>query len=139
MENDAVKMALAYLCASFRAEVDAWQARAYSRILKGYADELVWAGAERLLSAAAQGQQFYPLPTAPQWKEQIERELRARRKQAAAIHATCATCHGTRWVDTPVGVVRCQCHVRMMAAMTAVGIPAQLEATRDERLPDYSE
>ena len=137
MDQTAVKMALAYLCATFRAEVDAWQARAYTRILKGYADDLVWAGAERLVAAAGQGQKYYPIPTAPQWREQIERELRDRRKQAAALHAECQTCDGTRWVDTPRGVVRCQCHQRMMAAMTAVGTPAQLEATHDDGLPDH--
>lgn len=130
MDHDAVKLALAYLCATFRAEVDRWQARAYSRLLQGYADDLIWAGAERLLALASQGVKYYPIPTAPQWKEQIERELRQRRAHAAALHADCPTCLGSRWVDTPQGVVRCACHQRMMAAMTQIGVP-QLE-TRDD-------
>ena len=127
-EQSAVKMALAYLCATFRAEVDAWQARAYTRVLKGYPEDLVWAGAERLIALSARGQKYYPIPTAPQWKEQVERELRDRRKHAAALHANCQTCHGARWLDTPRGVVRCPCHQRMMAAMTQIGVP-QLETT----------
>ena len=64
-----VQAGLAYLVSTFRAEVDSWQVRAYTKALAGIDAETVMAAAEHLIDQAAAGRKFYPLPNAPAWKE----------------------------------------------------------------------
>ena len=56
-----VQSALAYLVSTFRAEVDSWQVRAYTKALAGIDAETVMAAAEHLIDQAAAGRKFYPV------------------------------------------------------------------------------
>lgn len=117
-----VKDALAYLCATFRAEVDSWQVRAYERALAGIPAPVVMQAAETLVEAAAQGRKFYPLPTAPEWKQAAQGLVQALRAEAAK--AALATCEHGGWEQVLEDGVwkarRCACHQTAMTAMLAV-------------------
>lgn len=130
--TDAVKTGLLMLCATFRAEVDAWQARAYTRALKDVPEAFVMAGADRLVAEAAAGRQFYPMPTAPQWKQACAAEIaQARQKASAVLLGQCS--HAGHWesvrlADGTEAVRRCGCYRRALAEMDAVAAPLPMIA-----------
>ena len=130
-----IQAALAYLCATFRAEVDSWQVRAYQRALKDLDRETIMAAAEHLIDQAAAGRKFYPMPTAPEFKEACAGVIDRKRKAAFAL--------GTSGCDHPgymeeyqddKGVWwtrRCACYQRGKQLMEAAGQPLAL--------PSYTE
>ena len=134
---DAIGNGLAYLCATFRAEVDSWQVRAYRRALAKIPADIIMDAAEHLIDQAANGRKFFPLPQAPQWKEACATVIKARRQDAFKL--------GTSGCDHPSfmesyqdenGVEwtrRCQCYLRGKHLMAAAGQPLALPAvTPDE-------
>ncbi len=134
---DAIGNGLAYLCATFRAEVDSWQVRAYRRALATIPADIIMDAAEHLIDQAANGRKFFPLPQAPQWKEACATVIKARRQDAFKL--------GTSGCDHPSfmesyqdenGVEwtrRCQCYLRGKQLMAAAGEPLALPAvTPDE-------
>ena len=128
--NHPISNALAYLVATFRAEVDSWQVRAYQRALTDIDAETVMAAAERLIDQAAAGRKFYPLPTAPEWKQACSEVIATKRKAAFALMT--ASCehpsfmesyqdeHGAHWTR------RCDCYQQGIKAMEAAGQPLAL-------------
>jgi len=134
---DAIGNGLAYLCATFRAEVDSWQVRAYRRALAEIPADIIMDAAEHLIDQATNGRKFFPLPQAPQWKEACATVIKARRQDAFKL--------GTSGCDHPSfmesyqdenGVEwtrRCQCYLRGKQLMAAAGQPLALPAvTPDE-------
>ena len=127
-----VQAGLAYLVSTFRAEVDSWQVRAYTKALAGIDAETVMAAAEHLIDQAAAGRKFYPLPTAPEWKEACASVIKTRRQDAFKL--------GTSGCDHPsfmesykddAGVEwtrRCQCYQRGKQLQAAAGKPLALPA-----------
>lgn len=71
------------------------------------------------------------MPKPGELKAECAKVIAKRRAAAAKLHADCSTCHGSRWIHTPQGEVRCGCHVRIMTAMNAVGKPLELPAAPD--------
>ena len=132
-----VQAGLAYLVSTFRAEVDSWQVRAYTKALAGIDAETVMAAAEHLIDQAAAGRKFYPLPTAPEWKAACVAVINTKRQDAFRL--------GTQGCDHPSfmesyqdaqGVQwtrRCGCYQRGQQLMAAAGQPLALPAvTLDE-------
>lgn len=119
--NTPILRGLEFLCQNFGAEIDAWERRAYERTLAGIDPGVVAEAAQLLVDEAAAGRKFFPIPKAPDWKGACVKVIQKRRVAAAELHKDCDVCHGSRWIDTPQGMARCGCHVRMMAAMDAVG------------------
>lgn len=135
MSTEAVKAGLMLLCATFRAEVDQWQARAYHRALKDVPEAFILAGADRLVNEAAGGRKFYPLPTAPDWKAACAKEITlARQKAAQLLLSTCS--HSGHWetvTDHGVDAVRrCACYRQAMTAMNTVAAPLTLSGGTDD-------
>ena len=132
-----VQSALAYLVSTFRAEVDSWQVRAYTKALAGIDAETVMAAAEHLIDQAAAGRKFYPLPTAPEWKAACVAVINTKRQDAFRL--------GTEGCDHPSFMEsyqdaqgrewtrRCDCYQRGQQLMAAAGQPLALPAvTLDE-------
>ena len=132
-----VQSALAYLVSTFRAEVDSWQVRAYTKALAGIDAETVMAAAEHLIDQAAAGRKFYPLPTAPEWKAACVAVINTKRQDAFRL--------GTQGCDHPSFMEsyqdaqgrewtrRCDCYQRGQQLMAAAGQPLALPAvTLDE-------
>ena len=132
-----VQSALAYLVSTFRAEVDSWQVRAYTKALAGIDAETVMAAAEHLIDQAAAGRKFYPLPTAPEWKAACVAVINTKRQDAFRL--------GTEGCDHPSFMEsyqdaqgrewtrRCGCYQRGQQLMAAAGQPLALPAvTLDE-------
>ena len=132
-----VQAGLAYLVSTFRAEVDSWQVRAYTKALAGIDAETVMAAAEHLIDQAAAGRKFYPLPTAPEWKAACATVIKTRRQDAFKL-GTSGCDHpsfmesyqdaqGVQWTR------RCGCYQRGQQLMAAAGQPLALPAvTLDE-------
>ena len=132
-----VQAGLAYLVSTFRAEVDSWQVRAYTKALAGIDAETVMAAAEHLIDQAAAGRKFYPLPTAPEWKAAGATVIKTRRQDAFKL-GTSGCDHpsfmesyqdaqGVQWTR------RCGCYQRGQQLMAAAGQPLALPAvTLDE-------
>lgn len=132
--SDAVKAGLALLSATFRAELDAWQVRAYQRALKGVPADVLLVAADRLIDQAASGRKFFPLPTAPDWKGACAVILEERRR-AAFLMGLEGCDHSSQFEEftDKYGVIRmrrCACYQRGQALMAAVGALA---------LPSYTE
>ena len=134
---DAIGNGLAYLCATFRAEVDSWQVRAYRRALAKIPADIMMDAAERLIDQAAAGRKFYPLPTAPEWKAACVAVINTKRQDAFRL--------GTQGCDHPSFMEsyqdaqgrewtrRCDCYQRGQQLMAAAGQPLALPAvTLDE-------
>lgn len=137
--TNPISNALAYLVATFRAEVDSYQVRAYQRALADIDGETVMAAAERLINQAANGRKFYPLPTAPEWKQAC-RDIIAQKRKAAFAVMTEACEHaafmeeyqderGVWWTR------RCACYRQGIKAMAAAGRPLALPSYADEDNP----
>ncbi|NBQ41610.1 MAG: hypothetical protein EBU23_03345, partial [Mycobacteriaceae bacterium] len=62
--SQGVKALALFLGATFRADIDALQLRAYARVLEGIADDVLLAAGEKLVDEAASGKRFFPVPTA---------------------------------------------------------------------------
>ena len=137
MSTSPVQAGLAYLVSTFRAEVDSWQVRAYTKALAGIDAETVMAAAEHLIDQAAAGRKFYPLPTAPEWKQACAVIIDSKRQ--AAFRLGLGGCdhpsfmesyqdeNGVEWTR------RCQCYLRGKQLMAAAGQPLALPAvTLDE-------
>jgi hypothetical protein len=130
MSSEATKAGLMLLCATFRAEVDKWQVRAYERALKDVPEPFILAGADRLVAEATAGRKFYPLPTAPEWKAACGVEIQeARKKAASLLLSTCS--HSGHWVTVTLNngveaVRRCPCYRQAMTAMDQVATPLAL-------------
>ena len=134
---DAIGNGLAYLCATFRAEVDSWQVRAYRRALAEIPADIIMDAAEHLIDQAANGRKFFPLPQAPQWKEACATVIKTRRQDAFKL-GTSGCDHpsfmesyqdaqGVQWTR------RCDCYQRGQQLMAAAGQPLALPAvTLDE-------
>lgn len=135
MTSSPIKNALAYLVATFRSEVDSYQARAYERALKDVAGEVVMAAAEQLINQAAAGRKFYPMPTAPEWKEAAAQVIATKRREAFQIGV--AGCEHPQFMESyrdEQGVEwtrRCACYQRGKQLMAAAGEPLAL--------PNYTE
>lgn len=118
--NKPIKDALAYLCATFRATVDTWQARAYIKTLEDLPPAHVMRAAEVLVAEAAAGRKFYPLPTAPEWRKACLALLdEERKKMATTLLADCTHDGGWEQFETEDGWIarRCACHKAAMAAI----------------------
>lgn len=134
--SDGVKALALYLGSTFRADIDSLQLRAYQRALEGIPNDVLLEAADRLVNAAAGGQRFFPVPTAPDVKRHAAAVLASRR--AAAAKRALAVCqHDGGW--TPVvdaeGVERlrrCPCWRAAQDAMAAVGQPIALPPSREE-------
>lgn len=132
INSDAIGNGLAYLCATFRSEVDSWQVRAYRRALAAIPADIIMDAAEHLIDQAAAGRKFYPLPQAPEWKEACAVVIKTRRQDAFKL--------GTSGCDHPsfmesykddAGVEwtrRCQCYQRGKQLQAAAGKPLALPA-----------
>jgi len=129
MSNESVQSGLMLLCATFRAEVDKWQVRAYERALKEVPEAFILAGADRLIAEATAGRKFYPLPTACEWKAACAVEIaEARKKVASLLLSTCShTGHWETVTENGVeAVTRCACYRHAMKAMNTVAQPLAL-------------
>lgn len=144
MSSEATKTGLMLLCATFRAEVDKWQVRAYERALSDVPAPFIMAGADRLVAEATAGRKFYPLPTAPEWKAACAREIQeARKKVASLLLSSCS--HAGHWESVTLAngaeaVRRCPCYRQAMTAMNEVAAPLALpggtDAVRNESYAD---
>ena len=85
MSTNAVEAGLALLVSTFRADLDSYQVRAYKRALAGIDGETVLAAADHLIDQAAGGRKFYPLPSAPEWKQACASVIDTKRKAAFQI------------------------------------------------------
>lgn len=123
---------LEFLCQTFGGEMDAWERKAYERTLAGIDGGVIAEAAQLLVDEASAGRQFYPIPKAPDWKAACVKVIQRRRCAIAANETKCEECHGTRWIHKTVNGrsfdVRCECHMRLMAAMDAVGKLLELPA-----------
>jgi len=127
-----IKNALAYLVATFRAEVDSYQVRAYERVLREIPGDVVMDAAEDLINQAAGGRKYYPMPTATEWKEACSKIIQKRRKAAFEIGASGCTHpsyleeyqdeRGVWWSR------RCACYERGKKLMLAAGTPIAIES-----------
>ena len=130
-----IESGLAYLCATFRAELDSFQVRAYKRALAGIAGDVVMTACERLIDEAAAGRKFYPLPTAPQWKEACAKVLDQKRRDAFRLST--ASCEHSRFMeeyqkdDGTWWTRRCACYQQGMKAMEAAGQPLALPSYQE--------
>lgn len=130
MSTSPVQAGLAYLVSTFRAEVDSWQVRAYTKALAGIDAETVMAAAESLIDQAAAGRKFFPLPTAPEWKAACAAVIKTKRQDAFRL-GTAGCDHpsfmesyqddqGLQWTR------RCACYERGKQWMAAAGQPLAL-------------
>jgi len=134
----AIKDGLAALVIAFRADVDEPLKRVYLRVLNDIAPAVVTAAADRLLREA--GRRF--LPTPAEWIERcagvIDERRAAMALQVQAMKAKCAVREAgdcvNDFVDTEVGVRRCECHRRGLEMMRQVDAPIARPA-----LPEASE
>lgn len=130
MASGPVEAGLALLTSTFRAELDSYQVRAYQRALKGLPADVVLPACDRLIDEAAAGRQFFPMPTAPQWKEACAKIIEAKRKEAFRLGT--AGCEHPSFMEEyqdERGVSwtrRCACYQRGKLAMAAVGEPLAL-------------
>lgn len=140
MTPTPIKNALAYLVATFRSEVDTYQARAYERALAGIPGEVVMAAAEHLIDQAAAGRKFYPMPTAPEWKEACSKVIETKRREAFQIGVS--GCEHPRFLDEyqdDKGVWwtrRCACYERGKQLMAAAGEPLALPSYTEPERPE---
>ena len=127
-----VQAGLAYLVSTFRAEVDSWQVRAYTKALAGIDAETVMAAAEHLIDQAAAGRKFYPLPTAPEWKAACATVIKTKRENAFRLGT--AGCDHPSFMESyrdDAGVEwtrRCACYERGKQLQAAAGKPLALPA-----------
>lgn len=132
----AVKQGLAFMTATFRAELDKPQVRAYVRALKDVPPDVLMDAAQLLIDEAAAGRKFYPMPLAPDWKGACAKVINQRRAVALKALGACAICDGTRWLEKEVDGVkrltRCYCFVKLLADADAVGKPLSLPPARDD-------
>lgn len=131
-----IKSLALFLGATFRADIDALQLRAYARALDGIADDVLLAAGEKLVDEAASGKRFFPVPTPADVKRQAAAVLAERRK-AAAARALADCQHDSGWtsftdVDGVERVKRCDCWRAAQAAMNAVGQPIALPPAQQE-------
>jgi hypothetical protein len=129
---DAIGNGLAYLCATFRAEVDSWQVRAYRRALATIPADIIMDAAEHLINQAANGRKFFPLPQAPQWKAACAEVIQTKRQNAFRLGTTGCDhpsfmesyqdAQGLQWTR------RCACYQRGKQLMAAAGEPLALPA-----------
>ncbi len=130
-----VQAGLAYLVATFRADVDSWQVRAYTKALAGIDAETVMAAAEHLVNQAAAGRKFFPLPTAPDWKAACAAVIETQRR--AAFQQGVANCTHPSFMESyqdAEGVEwtrRCDCYRRGKQLMAAVHAPLALPMWTD--------
>lgn len=111
---------LALFMATFRAKLDDYQVRAYSRSLDGIPADVLFEAADGLINAAAGGRKFYPLPTAPDVKGACAEVMSKRRNAAARLHLDGCE-HSGHWIDEGRGMTRCPCWTQAMRAMETVG------------------
>lgn len=81
----SIEAGLALFCATFRAELDSYQVRAYKRALSGIDAETVLTAADHLIDQASAGRKFYPLPSAPEWKQACAAVIERKRQAAFRI------------------------------------------------------
>ena len=130
MSTSPVQAGLAYLVSTFRAEVDSWQVRAYTKALAGIDAETVMAAAESLIDQAAAGRKFFPLPTAPEWKAACAAVIKTKRQDAFKLGTT--GCDHPSFMESykdDAGVEwtrRCACYQRGKQLMAAAGQPLAL-------------
>lgn len=135
-----IKGALAYLVATFRAEVDTYQARAYERALAEIPGDVIMEAAEDLINQAAGGRKFYPMPTAPEWKEACSKIIEKKRRAAFLIGINgCEHPSFLEEYQDERGVWwtrRCQCYERgkklMAAAGESLALPSYTERETEE-------
>lgn len=147
MTRTPVRDGLAFLTSTFRAEIDAWERRAYERMLDHVPKDVLMDACDALVLEAAAGRKFYPMPTAPEWLGACAKVIDRRRAQAVkALMAEekekgpCETCHGSRWVNVKAedghdALKRCECWLgikrRIEAAGTRLELPPALDSERD--------
>jgi len=122
-----VERGLMLLIAGFGGELDAFEKRAYERLLKDIPGDIVLAAMERLLKEAASGRAFYPMPRPHDCLRACQDEIVARRAEAMkAGLPDCAVCDNERWVEEldKAGVARlrrCDCWQLRLQAADAAG------------------
>lgn len=135
MASGPIEAGLALFVATWRAELDSYQVRAYKRALEGITADVLLAAADSLIDQAAAGRQFYPLPSAPQWKQACAVVVQAKRRQAFKIGT--AGCEHPSFMESyrdDQGVEwtrRCQCYKRGKALAAAAGEPLALPPWHD--------
>jgi len=141
MANGPIEAGLALLMATFRAELDTYQVRAYQRALQDLPADVVLPACDHLIDQAAAGRKFYPLPTAPEWKQACAVIIDGKRQ--AAFRLGLGGCdhpsfmesyqdeNGVEWTR------RCQCYLRGKQLMAAAGKPLALPALmlEEDRTP----
>ena len=132
MANGPIEAGLALLMATFRSELDSYQVRAYQRALKDLPADVVLPACDRLIDEAAAGRKFFPMPTAPEWKQACAVVIEFKRREAFKLGT--AGCdhpsfmesykdeHGVEWTR------RCQCYQRGKQLMAAAGQSLALPA-----------
>lgn len=135
MANGPVEAGLALLMATFRAELDTYQVRAYKRALQDLPADVVLPACDHLIDQAASGRKFYPMPSAPEWKQACAVVVQAKRRQAFKIGT--AGCEHPSFMESyrdDQGVEwtrRCECYKRGKALAAAAGEPLALPAWTD--------
>ncbi|MFN0314759.1 MAG: hypothetical protein ACKVQA_06965 [Burkholderiales bacterium] len=130
MASGPIEAGLALLMSTFRAELDSYQVRAYQRALKGLSADVVLPACDRLIDEAAAGRKFFPMPTAPQWKEACSKVIEAQRKEAFRLGTVgCEHPSFLEEYQDDKGVWwtrRCACYQRGKQLMEAAGQPLAL-------------
>jgi hypothetical protein len=129
--NSGIRSLMLLLCASFRAEVDAFQVRGYERALADIAEDVLLEAGDALIMKAASGTTYYPIPTPPQVLEAAAKIISQRRAQAAALHLGACT-HDSHYEEIDGKLHRCSCWKRARLAMQAAGQPLTLPEVRHE-------
>lgn len=116
--------ALLVLVTAFGGEVDEVTTMVYRGLLRDIAPDVLFAGVNRLIKAAAAGQKFYPMPKPHDWIRACQDEIKQRRKEALQALGDCTLCDGTRWVTVTLNGVecltRCECwRIRQQVADAA--------------------
>lgn len=116
MNNQHIRQLVVVLAASFRAEIDALQLRAYERALQGMTEDVLVQATDRLVMAAARGEKYYPVPTPPQCLEMCHRVISERRIEAVKLHLEHCD-HDSHFEEIDGKLQRCSCFRRAMIAM----------------------
>jgi hypothetical protein len=132
MANGPVEAGLALLMATFRAELDTYQVRAYQRALQDVPADVVLLACDHLIDQAAAGRKFYPTPTAPEWKQACAVVIETKRRKAFRLGTS--GCEHPSFMESykdDAGVQwtrRCECYKLGKQLMEAAGVTLALPA-----------
>lgn len=125
MKTLSFETVLLFMVTAFGGEIDVLNKRAYQVVMEGVPVDVLLAGVRRLITSAAGGEKFYPMPKPHDWLRVCQDEIKQRRRDALKHLPDCALCDGKRWVTTTDAegverMTRCDCwRVRLQAADAA--------------------